>query len=130
MFRSASERPRRAIVLGASVAGRLGLTERIDPHVPGGMFSIPTGEAMISSLRAAGFTSWEIEEVECPWPLASFEDAWDWYTTMNSAVAEGIPDWSDDQVAAFDRALREALEPYRSGDGYDGSAVTLNAVAS
>lgn len=79
-------------------------------------------------LTAAGFDAPAIEEVEFRWRFADFDDYWEFLNGLAGAIAmalEKLPT-TDREVAREE--IEDAVEPYRSGGGYEFTGVCLCAV--
>lgn len=109
---------------------QLGYQPGGDPFGPGGMFSMAEHDTIRSMLNEAGFADVTIEEMPVNWNYGSFEEAWNFWTTVAGAIAALVKQLDDDETARLRAALEEAVEPFRSEAGITLPGVTINAVAS
>lgn len=117
------------VVIPGMLAVQRGYLEPVDPRGPGGMFSLADHDVIRQRVAGAGFSDVEITEQAITWPLPSFDDIWRFFTELAGAIAQLVRRLTDEQLAEFRTALREALEPLRKGDSYDLTGVTVNVVA-
>jgi ubiquinone/menaquinone biosynthesis C-methylase UbiE len=97
-----------------------------DPFGPGGMFSMAQEDTIRSMLSAAGFEDVEIEEMEVRWKFDDFDAVWTFATELAGAIAALVKQLPPDEVENLRQAIIPAIEPYRSGNGYDFPGVTIN----
>ena len=103
----------------------------LEPPLPGapGIFALAAPERLRQVLADAGFNDPELDHVDVVWPFASFDAYWQYLSSVAGAIAivlEGLGD--ADRATARDQ-IREAMEPYRAGTGYELPGRCLNASA-
>ena len=107
-----------------------GHTPQGDPFGPGGMFSMAEPDTIKSMLADAGFENVEVEPMDVHWKFDDLDGVWDFATELAGAIAALIKQLPPDKVDEFRKAVGPAVEPYRSGDGYDFPGVTMNAAGT
>ncbi|HWL64879.1 MAG TPA: methyltransferase domain-containing protein [Actinomycetota bacterium] len=107
-----------------------GYTPQGDPFGPGGMFSMAQADTIRSMLSDAGFSVVEVEEAEVRWRFDDFNGVWAFATELAGAISALVKQLPPEEVEDFKKAVIPAIEPYKSGDGYDLPGVTMNAAAT
>jgi SAM-dependent methyltransferase len=98
-----------------------------DPETPGILAMADPGRIR-ELVVGAGFAEPEIEEVPIHWTFAKQDDYWRFLTEVAGAVASVLQTLPTEKQAQVREQIHEAAEPFRSGEGYDLSAVCLNVV--
>jgi ubiquinone/menaquinone biosynthesis C-methylase UbiE len=100
-----------------------------DPWGPGGMFSLSDPSKIERMVKEAGFANVETKEVPVEWTFADFDEMWGFTTELAGALAALVQELPDDEVGELRRAYEEAVQPYRTSEGFAIPGVTINAVA-
>jgi len=103
----------------------------LEPPLPGapGIFALAAPERLRHVLADAGFNDPQLDQIDVVWPFASFDAYWQYLCGVAGAIAivlEGLGD--ADRATARDQ-IRNAIEPYRAGAGYELPGRCLNASA-
>jgi SAM-dependent methyltransferase len=103
----------------------------LEPPLPGapGIFALAAPERLRHVLAVAGFNDPQLDQIDVVWPFASFDAYWQYLCGVAGAIAivlEGLGD--SDRATARDQ-IRNAIEPYRAGAGYELPGRCLNASA-
>ena len=101
-----------------------------DPFGPGGMFSMSEHDRIRAMVTEAGYTNVDIEDMKVAWTFDDFEAFWSFQTELAGAVAALVAELPPDEVEDLRKDLKEGLEPFRTGDGYDLPGTTINVMAS
>lgn len=109
---------------------QLGHLERIDPTAPGGMFSLSEPEQNETLLRDAGFADVAVATLDGTMRFESFDDYWVMQSQIAGSLAVALRALPPTEVAAVRTAVREAVEPFRDGDGYEFATRSTVARAS
>jgi hypothetical protein len=116
-----------ATVFGRTLV-RLGHVEPPDPAAPG-MFALADPERLERLLRAAGFASVQLEEVELSVEDATFDEYWDSVLDMSANARSAVAPLTGEQAEEVRAAIERELEPYRSDAGYRLPGVTFVGLA-
>ncbi len=117
-----------AIFLAGRVLVQLGHYPPPNPEEPGA-FVMADPERVRQLVVGAGFAEPEIEEVSFRWRFANQDAYWRFLAEAAGSFSPVLRALSPDaQERVFER-VREAAQPFYSGEGYDFPAVCLNAVA-
>jgi SAM-dependent methyltransferase len=109
---------------------QLGYPPSGDPFGPGGMFSMADHDTIRSMVEGAGFTDVTIEEMAVDWVVDSFDEIWDFMTSVAGAIAALIKDLPESEIEKLRRALEANVDQFRSGKGLRLPGVTINVAAS
>lgn len=90
-----------------------------NPFGPGGPFSLADPAHNTELLHAAGFADVEVQELTGTFRFGGVDDHWDFQLAIAGPVAELAATLDADELAAVKRDLAAAMEPFRSGDGYE-----------
>jgi ubiquinone/menaquinone biosynthesis C-methylase UbiE len=101
-----------------------------DPFGAGGMFSLSDHDKLRSMLMGAGFTSVEIEDMPVLWRYDSFDQAWEFMTSVAGAIAAAVKEFPADEIERLRTTLETNVQPYLTDSGLVLPGVTTNAVAS
>lgn len=118
------------VTLTGMVMTQQGHPPQGDPFGPGGMFSMADNDRIREMLEQAEFSEIKIEDIPVRWTFQDFEEFWMFCTELAGAIAVTIKGLPDDEMGKLQTALEEALEPFRSGDGYAMPGVAICASAS
>jgi len=118
------------VTLMGMVLTQQGRPPQSDPFGPGGMFSMAEHETVHQLVTAAGFDRVEIENMDLRWAFDDFDEFWMFQTELAGAISVLISGMDDDEVAGLKKDVEAALEPFRSGGGYEFPARTVNVAAS
>ena len=103
----------------------------LPPAKPGGpgMFALGDRDTLRRLVTDAGFEVRAVEPIAVEWTYADFDDYWRAQTSLNGGLARLLPTLTPDGRDALTSAVREAVEPFRVGDGYRLAGVTLGVAA-
>jgi SAM-dependent methyltransferase len=96
------------------------------PGIPG-PFALGDRSRLGALLVGAPFEEVAIEEVEVPLRLATFEEWWTHMTTLAGPLATMLASLPPEPTDAIRKRLRDALDGYRTTDGYELPGVALLA---
>ena len=117
---------------GAVAAGVLverGVMPPSDPAGPG-LFALADPDGLAALITGAGFDAPELEQQSYTIEFASFEAYWTFLYDLAGAISIFLQAVPSEEAAGLQQALREAISPFASGDGYAFPIAVLNAVAS
>lgn len=100
-----------------------------DPSAPG-IFALADSSRTRSLLGATGFQVRQTEDVPFTWRFEDFDGYWTYLTELAGALASRIAALPGEEQELFRDRLREAVEPYRSENGYGIPALTHNTLAA
>jgi ubiquinone/menaquinone biosynthesis C-methylase UbiE len=93
-------------------------------------FSLSEAGALEDLVRAAGFSSVSIEEVQSTWEFATVEDFWENRVGQGGAAISGqVAQLSDEHRAAFKQRVLDAASQYASGGRVEFPALSLGVTA-
>lgn len=103
----------------------------LPPTKPGGpgMFALGDPDTLRRLLTDAGFRVRAVEPIPVEWAYADFDDYWHAQTSLNGGLTRLLPTLAPAERDALVSAVREAVEPFRVGDGYSLAGVTLGVAA-
>jgi len=99
----------------------------IDPEAPG-IFAMADPGRIRELVVGAGFAEPDIEEFSLRWAFTEQEDYWRFLAELAGAISSVLQALPPGAQAVVREQVYDAAEPFRSGEGYDFSAVCLNAV--
>jgi SAM-dependent methyltransferase len=115
----------------ASLVGRVLVTQGHipppDPEAPG-IFAMADPGRIRELVMGAGFAEPEIEEIPLRWTFTDQDDYWRFITELAGAIASVLRTLPPEVQAQVREQVHEAAEPFRSGEGYDLPAVSLNVL--
>ena len=117
---------------GAVAAGVLverGVMPPPDPAGPG-LFALADPDRLAALITGAGFGSPELEQYSYTLEFGGFEEYWTFLHDLAGAISMFLQAVPSEEMAGLQEALREAVAPFASGDGYAFPIAVLNAVAS
>jgi len=107
-----------------------GLTS-LPPARPGGpgMFSLGDEGQLETLLSGAGFGDIAVEPIAVEWRYPDFESYWRTQSSLNGSLSQLLPTLAEEERDRLARAVRAALERFRTADGYraPGSALGIAA---
>ena len=112
-----------AAVPGMTLVGR-GHMPPPEPGAPG-IFALGDPDLLRELVTGAGFAEPEIKEIGFTYHYEDADDYWASIVELAGPLARVIEALDDDERAATRAAVEEGIEQFRSGDGYDISAVCL-----
>jgi SAM-dependent methyltransferase len=95
-----------------------------------GMFTLADAGKLRSLLSAAGFGEIHIESIPVAWTYPDFETYWRTQSSLNGAITQLLPTLADADRRRIADAVREAVEPFRTGSGYRAPGSALGVVAT
>ena len=105
----------------------------LPPARPGGpgMFALGNAGALRALLSAARFREVEVEPVAVEWCYPDFDTYWRTQSSLNGALTQLLPTLRAEERGRLAEAVGDAVERFRTGDGYraPGSALGISAVA-
>jgi ubiquinone/menaquinone biosynthesis C-methylase UbiE len=101
-----------------------------DPFGPGGMFSMSDPMKLRAMVEGAGFTDVEVEEMPVVWRYASFDESWEFMTSVAGAIASAVKEFPAEQVKKLRSALEGNLKQYTTDSGIELPGLTINVMAS
>jgi ubiquinone/menaquinone biosynthesis C-methylase UbiE len=103
----------------------------LPPTKPGGpgMFALGDPDTLRRLLTDTGFRVRAVEPIPVEWVYADFDDYWQAQTSLNGGLTRLLPTLAPAERDALLSAVREAVEPFRAGDGYRLAGVTLGVAA-
>ena len=103
----------------------------LKPPVPGapGIFALAAPERLRDLLADAGFNDPQFDQIDVVWPFASFDAYWQYLSGVAGAIAIVLEGLGDADRATAREQIRNAIEPYRAGAGYELPGRCLNASA-
>lgn len=107
---------------------RLGHVPPPDPSEPG-MFALGDPAVLERVVRAAGFASVELHEVELAAEHESFEAWWETALDMSANLSGVVARLSADEIDEVRAAVQHEAEAYRAGAGYRLPGVCLVGLA-
>lgn len=115
----------------ASLVGRIlvmqGHIPPPDPETPG-IFAMADPGRIRELVVGAGFAEPEIEEVSLRWSFTDQDTYWRFLTEVAGAISSVLQALPPEAQAQVRGQVYEAAEPFRTGEGYDLPAVSLNVV--
>jgi len=115
--------------VGAGVLVERGVMPPPDPVGPG-LFALADPDRLAALITGAGFDAPELEQQSYTIEFASFEAYWIFLYDLAGAISIFLQAVPSEEAAGLQQALREAISPFASGDGYAFPIAVLNAVAS
>jgi ubiquinone/menaquinone biosynthesis C-methylase UbiE len=106
------------------------VVEPPDYAAVGNMFSFADRKRVEHLLAAAGFSDPKFEELPVLWRYRDVDDYWEMETELPGTLSAALQRLDPQRLAAVRRLIAEAIEPYRSRDGYAIPGRTLNVVAT
>ena len=103
----------------------------LPPTKPGGpgMFALGDPDTLGRLVTDAGFRVRVVDPIPVEWAYADFDDYWQAQTSLNGGLTRLLPTLAPAERDALLSAVREAVEPFRAGDGYRLAGVTLGVAA-
>jgi SAM-dependent methyltransferase len=95
-----------------------------------GMFTLADAGRLRSLLEAAGFGEIHIESIPVAWTYPDFETYWRTQSSLNGAITQLLPTLPDADRRRIADAVRQAVEPFRTGSGYSAPGSALGIVAT
>jgi SAM-dependent methyltransferase len=95
-----------------------------------GMFTLADAGKLRSLLSAAGFGEIHIESIPVAWTYPDFETYWRTQSSLNGAITRLLPTLTEADRRRLADAVRQAVEPFRTGSGYSASGSALGIVAT
>jgi len=95
-----------------------------------GMFTLADAGRLRSLLSAAGFGEIHVESIPVAWSYPDFETYWRTQSSLNGAITRLLPTLADAERRQIADAVREAVEPFRTGSGYSAPGSALGVVAT
>ena len=95
-----------------------------------GMFTLADAGRLRSLLAAAGFGEIHIESIPVAWTYPDFETYWRTQSSLNGAITQLLPTLPDADRRRIADAVRQAVEPFRTGSGYSAPGSALGIVAT
>ncbi len=95
-----------------------------------GMFTLADRGRLGSLLSAAGFGEIHLESIPVAWRYPDFETYWRTQSSLNGAITRLLPTLTDAERTRLAGAVREAVEPFRTGSGYSAPGSALGVVAT
>ena len=104
----------------------------LPPARPGGpgMFSLGDPGRLSTLLSGAGFGDVRVERIPIVWRYPDFETYWLTQSALNGSLSQLLPTLPDDERDRLTAAVRDALEPFRTDDGYRAPGSALGVVAT
>ena len=104
----------------------------LPPARPGGpgMFALGDADRLTTMLAVAGFGDVQVERIPVAWQHPDFETYWRTQSALNGSLAQLLPTLPDAERDRLAAAVREALEPFRTDDGYRAPGSALGVVAT
>jgi ubiquinone/menaquinone biosynthesis C-methylase UbiE len=94
-----------------------------------GMFALGDPDTLRRLVTDAGFRVRAVDPIPVEWAYADFDDYWEAQTSVNGGLTRLLPTLAPAERDALVSAVREAVEPFRVGDGYRLAGVTLGVAA-
>lgn len=105
----------------------------LPPARPGGpgMFSLGDAGGIEALLADAGFGEIAVEPIAVEWRYADFESYWRTQSSLNGSLSQLLPTLPQEERDRLANAVREAVERFRTPEGYraPGSALGISASA-
>jgi SAM-dependent methyltransferase len=101
-----------------------------DPTGPGGIFSLSSAAALEALLETAGFTAVEVETVDVPQPVASFDEYWSLRAATSGPLTLTLGTLADSEVAAIRSTCEQYAGGFQQADGsyvFPGQALVTRA---
>jgi SAM-dependent methyltransferase len=95
-----------------------------------GMFTLADAGRLRSLLSAAGFGEIHVESIPVAWSYPDFETYWRTQSSLNGAITRLLPTLTEADRRRLADAVRQAVEPFRTGSGYSASGSALGIVAT
>ncbi len=95
-----------------------------------GMFTLADADGLRSLLAAAGFGEIHLESIPVAWNYPDFETYWRTQSSLNGAITRLLPTLTEAERTRIADAVREAVEPFRTGSGYSAPGSALGIVAA
>jgi SAM-dependent methyltransferase len=104
----------------------------LPPAQPGGpgMFALGEPAAVTELVDAAGFSVAAVEHIPVEWAYADFDDYWRAQCALNGGLSRLLPTLAEHERDDLAGAVRDAVEPFRRGDGFRLSGVALGVAAA
>jgi ubiquinone/menaquinone biosynthesis C-methylase UbiE len=106
------------------------VVEPPDYDAVGNMFSLAKPERVEQLLAATGFSDPKFEEVPVLWRYRDVDDYWEMEAELPGTLSESIRRLDPERLAAVRSRVAEALEPYRTDEGYAIRGTALNVAAT
>ena len=100
------------------------------PFGAGGPFSLADPARNVELVRAAGFSSVDVEELTGAFDYMDVDDHWNLQLALAGPIADMAAAADPDELAEIKKALASAMEPHKRGDHYELSSHLLGVVAS
>jgi ubiquinone/menaquinone biosynthesis C-methylase UbiE len=96
-----------------------------------GMFALGDAGVLRALLSDAGFREVSAEQIAVEWRYPDFETYWRTQSALNGSLAQLLPTLPAERRDRLAEAVRDAVERFRTGDGYraPGSALGVSAIA-
>jgi ubiquinone/menaquinone biosynthesis C-methylase UbiE len=107
-----------------------GVVEPLDYDAVGNMFSLAEPERVEQLLATTGFSDPRFEQVPVLWRYRDVDDYWEMEAQLPGTLSESIRRLDPERLAAVRSLIAEALEPYRTEDGYAIPGKALNVAAT
>ena len=107
-----------------------GVVDPPDYDAVGNMFSFAKPKRVEELLAATGFSDPMFEHVPVLWRYREVDDYWEMEAELPGTLSESIRRLDPERLAAVRRLVAEALEPYRTDDGYAIPGRALNVAAT
>jgi SAM-dependent methyltransferase len=103
----------------------------LPPAQPGGpgMFSLGEPATVAAAVEAAGFSVRAVEHIPVEWSYPDYDAYWQAQSSLNGALTRLLPTLSDGERNELSAAVKDAVEPFREGDGYRLTGVALGLAA-
>lgn len=111
--------------------GALETRTELPPAQPGGpgMFALGEPGTVTPLVEAAGFEVRAVEHIPVEWSYPDFDAYWRAQSSLNGALTRLLPTLSERERDELSEAVRDAVEPFRDGDGYRLTGVALGVAA-
>jgi SAM-dependent methyltransferase len=103
----------------------------LPPTPPGGpgMFALGDPATMTEVVEGAGFAVEAVEHIPVEWTYPDWDAYWRAQSSLNGGLTRLLPTLSEGERDELVAAVREAVEPFREGDGYRLTGVALGVAA-
>lgn len=103
----------------------------LPPAPPGGpgMFALGEPEVVTAVVEAAGLAVRAVEHIPVEWSYPDYDAYWRAQSSLNGGLTRLLPTLSEREREELSAAVRDAIEPFREGDGYHLTGVALGVAA-